>query len=323
MHDMTSQNSDARTCTKKPVLKRLVLGSMPIPSDPAAVLAAGPWCFAGLEDFFPDWEDHYALAPEPLADRALQKKAIGQALSLASDMIPRLAQKLQPDHDLPADYWELLLSPYCINVARILVEIWYRVRALVNTHGCEPLQVELLPEDCTFHMGTDADVVLHGCLNPVCLHWLFSCLLRPVCPPAWTVTEGTAVSEDYPQHRPEGAGARLKEALRRLLLHLPFPPLKGMGLVRALRYSLALRHPSRCEDHSRPLRMFYASSVTGATLDLPMDPLPLFMSLLPQSLRDLKHPEEPPAPMKTPRVRAYPSFTAPSRIGEKNVGASP
>lgn len=304
MHLITSQNSDASTPASEPVLKHLVLGSMPIPSDPATVLAAGPWCFAGREDFFPDWEDHYALAPEPLTDRTLQKKAIGQALSLASDMIPRLARQLQPDHDLPEDYWELLLSPYCINVARILVEIWYRVQALVDTHGKEALQVELLPEECTFHMGTDADVILHGCLNPACIHWIFSCLLRPLCPQAWTVTEGACVSEEYPQHRPEGTGARLKDALRRMLLRLPFPPLKGMGLVRALRYSLALRHVSRSEDHSRPLREFYASSVTGAILNLPVDPLLLFMNLLPQSLRDLRHPEGRVTPMKEPRVRA-------------------
>ena len=34
----------------------LVLGRMPLKADPAEYRAAGPWCFAEQEEFFPDWE---------------------------------------------------------------------------------------------------------------------------------------------------------------------------------------------------------------------------------------------------------------------------
>ena len=114
-------------------MKKLVLGPMAVPSDGTDIIAAGPWCFAAEEDFFPYWEEHFEIAPEPFADRELQKRAIGEAFALATDMIPPLAHHLAPRVALPDVYWETLLAPYCINVAKILVELTYRVRAMVDT----------------------------------------------------------------------------------------------------------------------------------------------------------------------------------------------
>ena len=283
-------------------MKKLVLGPMAVPSDGTDIIAAGPWCFAAEEDFFPYWEEHFEIAPEPFADRKLQKRAIGEAFALATDMIPRLAHHLAPKVALPDVYWETLLAPYCINVAKILVELTYRVRAMVDTYGAREIEVALLPDNCSFDMGCDQDVVLHGCLNPVCLHWLCSLLLRPMLPGAWHVMEADAVREDYPLHKPESFGERMRENLRNLALSLPCPPLRGMSMARAMRYSLALLHKSRGEDHSRSLRDHYSSKVTGAHIDLPLDPMPIFLALLPKSIRSLKHPKHAPGPKHKTRV---------------------
>ena len=43
----------------------LVLGDMPRGAEPESHWAAGPWCFAGEEDFFPDWEVRFVCPPEP------------------------------------------------------------------------------------------------------------------------------------------------------------------------------------------------------------------------------------------------------------------
>ncbi len=284
-------------------MKKLVLGPMPVPSDGSNIIAAGPWCFAAEEDFFPYWEDHFELAPEPLADRKLQKKAIAEAFALATEMIPRLAERLAPELSLPDAYWETLLAPYCINVARILTELSWRVRAMVEKYGSDELEVELLAENSAFNMGCDQDVVLHGCLNPVCLHWLCSLLLRPQLPRTWKVTVLPAVTQDYPLHKPESFAEEVKDAARDLALALPCPPLKGMSVFRALRYSLALLHASRGEDCSRSLKDHYSAAVTGAQPDLPLDPLQIFLALLPASIRGLEHPETSPAPMRAPKTR--------------------
>ena len=283
-------------------MKKLVLGPMAVPSDGTDIIAAGPWCFAAEEDFFPYWEEHFEIAPEPFTDRELQKRAIGEAFALATDMIPPLAHHLAPKVALPDVYWETLLAPYCINVAKILVELTYRVRAMVDTYGAREIEVALLPDNCSFDMGCDQDVVLHGCLNPVCLHWLCSLLLRPMLPGAWHVMEADAVREDYPLHKPESFGERMRENLRNLALSLPCPPLRGMPMARAMRYSLALLHKSMGEDHSRSLRDHYSSKATGAHIDLPLDPMPIFLALLPKSIRSLKHPKHAPGPKHKTRV---------------------
>lgn len=283
--------------------RRLVLGSMNVPCDGTNTIAAGPWCFAEEEDFFPYWEDKFCLAPEPLANRALQKRAIAETLSLAADMVPRLAERLCPDSPLPAVYWETLLAPYCVDVARILVELHYRAKAMVEAFGEEELEVELLPDTCTFDMGTDLDVTKHGCLNPACLHWLLSMLLAPMLPKAWHVVRSVPVAQSWPKPRPASFKEELRDAMRDLALRLPCPPIKGLSLAGMLRCSLALCHPSRGEDRSRLLKDHYAGDVTGVKIDLGLDPMQILLTLLPQTIRELEHPAAPPAAMRRPRTR--------------------
>lgn len=275
---------------------------MPLKSDPAATMAAGPWCFAGREDFFPDWEEQFSFAPEPFQDRKLQAEAIAEAEALAADIIPRLAEHLAPGSTLPAVYWETLLAPFAINAARIIVDVWHRVQALVEAEGRNPLEVELLPESCTFLMGTDADVILRGALNPLCLHWLLSMLLRPLLPKGWTARTGEHVAESYPASRPEGLRAHLRDWARRMSLRLPVPPLKGITLRQSLRWSLALNHPSSAMDGSRSLAAHFSSRATGVRANLPLDPMRLYLALLPQTLRDLRHPRSI-RPMASPKTR--------------------
>ncbi len=282
--------------------RALVLGAMPLNADPASTLAAGPWCFTGHEDFFPDWEERFSFAPEPFRDRRLQARAICEAETLAADMIPVLARYLSPCSNLPESYWEFLLAPYAISTAQMVVEIWHRVQALTAAEGLSPMTVELLPDDCAFHMGTDSDVVLHGALNPACVHWIFSRLLRPVCPRAWKVSEAEPVSESWPVPQPDGLRARIRDLTRSLALRLPVPPLKGISLAQSLRWSLALMHPSSAMDGSRSLRGHFSSAAGGPSPDLPVDILPVFTALLPRTVRDLVHPASV-RPMRSPRTR--------------------
>ena len=79
-------------CQKKPAPGSiLVLGPMPLKAAPQTHIAAGPWCFAEREDFFPDWEENYLFAPDPLLDRNEEDRLIREAETLAADVIPRPA----------------------------------------------------------------------------------------------------------------------------------------------------------------------------------------------------------------------------------------
>lgn len=305
--------------------RHLVLGLMPRGADPDTHWAAGPWCFDTEEDFFPGWEDSFVFGREPLRDPATLDRAVLMAQSLTVDSIPALGRHLlglqrrraeennpvstllgPEEVDLPGVYWETLLTPWACTVARQLVERWLRVRAMVEDWGHLPLHVELLPEDCAFSFATEHDFVMSGALGADWNTWLMSRLLEAVWPERWTRSYALPVCASYGQLIPPEDSGSLKQRLRAwarsCVLRLPCPPLRGMRLHQALRYSLALLHPSRQPDASRPLAAHFGSAATGVAHDLPLDPLPFFIGALPQTLAELDHPDHV-APARVPRVR--------------------
>lgn len=300
---MAEQNK--LVATEKPaMLKRLVLGSMPRDAIATSTLAAGPWCFAGREDFFPSWEDTFIFPPEPFTNRALEDLGVREAEALATDIIPALARVLAPHSKLPVTYWETIFAPFTINVAKIVIYHWYNIKNLLRIYGHIPLFVELLPKECNFSFSSDADVVLHGALNPLCAHWILSLLLRPVMPKCWKAVDLPSVSESFQQQRNLGVTRKIKNFLRDVLLCLPFPRLKGMTIAQALRFSLALLHPSYGKDRSRNLADTFSSQTTGVLAQLPLDPLPIFLTFLPTSIKRLRHPNGPLSQRARPRIRA-------------------
>lgn len=270
----------------------LVLGAMPRGAEPESHWAAGPWCFAGEEDFFPDWEDRFVFAPEPLRDLKVLERTAKEAQALCVDSLPALAARLCPHSaELPSPYWETLLTPWAIDVAKQIVERWQRVKAMTEAWGHLPLRVPLLPENCTFSFHGEHDFTLHGALGQTFNHWLLSRLLEAHWPRAWQKEMLPPLSEAYGDEAPADLKSRLRQWARRTQLRLLFPRLKGMSIRQALRFSLSLVHVSDGPDRSQPLAETYGSRATGARADLPLDPLPLFLAALPQSLARLRHPE--------------------------------
>ena len=283
---------------------------MPRGADPGRVLAVGPSCFAGREEFFPDWETAFTFAPEPLADHAVARAAACAAQALAATVIPRLAAWLSPEAgSLPAAYWQTLLAPWAVDMARQVVERELRVRALVAAWGELELTVELLPAATAFPFEDEHDFTLRGALGTEFNHWLLSRLLEARWPAAWKPrfpengagAEPAAPAPAGPEAPAKAATfkERLRQGLRALLLGLPFPRLKGMSAAQALRFSLALCHPCHGPDHSLDLATAFSEPAERADagadplpeiLPLPLDVLPLFQAACPQSLRGLRHP---------------------------------
>lgn len=282
----------------------LALGAMPRGAAPETHWAAGPWCFAGMEDFFPDWEYRFTFAPEPLRDLKVLERTAKEAQALCVDSLPALAARLCPHSaELPASYWETLLTPWAIDVAKQIVERWQRVRAMTEAWGHLPLRVPLLPENCAFSFRDEHDFTLRGALGASFNHWLLSRLLEARWPEAWRKEMLPPLSEACGDERPTTLKGRLRQWARRAQLHLPFPRLKGMSIRQALRFSLALLHASHGQDHSQSLAATYGSRATGADAALPLDPLPLFLAVLPHSLARLRHPRRLAKALFPPRLR--------------------
>ena len=227
-------NADSLTDTTTGALTggvTLVLGTMPRGAEPETHWAAGPWCFAGAEDFFPDWEDRFVFAPEPLRDLKVLERAAKEAQALCVDSLPALAARLCPHSaELPAPYWETLLTPWAIDVAKQIVERWQRVKAMTEAWGHLPLLVPLLPENCTFSFRGEHDFTLHGALGVAFNHWLLSRLLEAHWPEAWRKEMLPPLSEAYGDETPTDLKGRLRQWARRAQLRLLFPRLKGMSL---------------------------------------------------------------------------------------------
>lgn len=266
--------------------KYLVLGKMPAHANPDQYLAAGPWCFEGQEDRFPNWEQEFTFAPEPLANPDSLPPGAFAAQVLCMRAINSLPGQLAPKANLPDSYWQILLAPWAIAVSSQIVERALRCQAMIAKWGDEPLTVPIPPADTEFNFYDENDFNLNGALGLAFNHWLFSRLLKLHWPGKW---QARITKPELPPAEKKSA-LNPRAWLRDLMLRLPFPKLKGMTLTQALQFSLALCHPCRQEDHSLDLASLYASSplLTELFGDDPL--LDVFMAAMPRTIRELAHP---------------------------------
>lgn len=273
---------------------------MPPDAAPKTHLAAGPWCFDGLEDKFPDFDRRFSFCPEPLADPARLPDAARAAEALCVNVVPELARSLFADFaEFPPVYWRTLLDPWAIAVASQIVERSLRRRAMIDQYGDEKLAVPLAPADANFDFIDENDFYLRGTLGSAYNFWLFSRLLERDWPEKWQKIYNPLKITPAPRATPSLSG-RLKNALRSLSLALPFPKLKGLSVPQAVIFSLALlRAPAR-PDRSLNLAELYPRSDQHPEFD-PKDVAPLFIRSLPASLRSVGR--APVGPAKERRLR--------------------
>lgn len=270
-------------------MKKLVLGQMPDGAAPETHLAAGPWCFCGVEQKFPHWESLFTFAPEPLAAPGALPAAARAAQTLCIKLIPQVAALLDSKKaELPPAYWQVLLSPWLMDLSSQLVDRALRARAMLAKWAVEAIEVDLLPADCQFSFRDEQDFTLRGALGLQFNHWLFSRLLEPALPSDWTVNRLNAISETPARARP-GFGACLRGAVHKLSHRLAFPRLKNMSLATALKLSSALRHTCAGPDHSLDIDGVFDFSADLAQIALPEDLLPIIRPCIPESLIALAH----------------------------------
>lgn len=267
--------------------KFLALGPMPSSATPQDYLAAGPWCFAGQEQLFPDWEENFSFAPEPLVCPDALEQAAGAAIGLALRQIKPLAAILEPRHELfPEIYWQTLLLPWAICVASMLVERKLRCEAMIKAYGATKLTVPVL-ENCDINFLDEQDFVLQGELGQNYNQYIFSTLLAQNWPAKWEKIAVAPASNITIRKTPQKN--RLKKILSEILLKLPFPLMKGMGIVQALKFSASLLHPCKTPASKLNFQDYSAQAFQKAPEIVIKNELDFFSRALPQSIRNLRH----------------------------------
>ncbi len=271
---------------------------MPRGATPATHVASGPWCFAGRENAFFDWDEAFPLPPDPYPDIAGLEAASFAANAEMVRLIPILAEHLNEKrgtgHSLV--FWETALAPWLLTALQSLRERCDRLGGLIRLYGKESMAAPLLPEKCAFSFRNSLDFMVHGVQDAAYNHYVFSRLLEAFgLPAAWT-----AVYEPIrPLHGAAPAKRGLKDRLRGFLRRLPFPRVKGFGLQQSLLFSLALWSNIKNNDKTLPLAA-YAAPAGTAFCDPPFDPLPLLLRGLPL---DLVEAPIPAPPRKKGRIR--------------------
>jgi len=267
--------------------KILVFAHMPEGATPETHLAAGPWCFAGREDLFPDWEARFVFAPESLTRPAILESVKQHAWALTAHYLPRMGEHLNLERgvNLSAAFWEIALMPTMLMVSQMLVERWLRVQNLVEHWGNLSLRVPLLSANCAFSFESDYELSKQGFQGYAYNHWLFSRFLEAVWPFAWE-------AEILPPVRvhavPRAPGRRevLRKWARQIAYMLFFPHIKGFTPLQALKFSLALRGNRKQADCSASLpelaRQYTVPSI--AEVRLPLDPWPFFLAAIPRCI---------------------------------------
>ncbi len=270
--------------------RSLALGLIPLNSNPEDWLCAGPFCFAGQEESFPEWENRFHFAPEPLANPDILQKAARIAQSLCIAGIIGVSSELDPGYRFHSpSYWQILLAPFCMDLARQLVERTLRCEAMVRVWGTYNLNVRLLPENCSFQFADDHDFTLNGNLGEKFNHWIFSRILENMWPGNWQ----REYLGEYTDRAKRGEAkkkplVRLKDLIRRYLLYLPFPRLKGMSIFQAALFSSALSHALKKKIQSVDLEKIYFKPDLLNSIKLPENYEMFFSRFLPESIRKLK-----------------------------------
>lgn len=267
----------------------LILGKMPSYATPATHIAAGPWCFAGQENLFPDWEKNFLFPPEPLADPEMLFMASSAALTLCLESIPELAEYLTPDYKkFSKKYWEILLCPWALNVARQIVERSLRCEALVSSYGNLNLEVPIIAHDLEFNFLDENDYTMRGTLGIEYNHWLFSRLLSKNMPENWRV-EITESPIHKNEVKEKTLKSKMRAVLRNLSLKFPFPKLKGMSLWETVQFSMAINKGSSKSNFLPDPEYKFIDHNALNRINLPEDCLDIFLKSMPLSLKTLVH----------------------------------
>ena len=240
---------------------------MPVGATPDSHIPSGPWCFAGQEDRFPDWDDagnqqrFFPLPPDPFANAEAVDLAAKEANGAALQLIEHFGKRynMLKKTSLSGRFWHMALGPFLLLAAHMLAERQKRVLDLVALYENKRLRVPLLPADIPFAFADSPDFMIRGVQNVYFNHYVFSRIVEAVAPPQWHLVyqpapRGPEIADDDIK---VPLRIRCRARLRHRLLTLPFPYMKGFRPWQTMLLSLAVLQNKRTrQDQSLDFSLY-------------------------------------------------------------------
>ncbi|WP_085374045.1 LIC12162 family transferase [Magnetospirillum sp. ME-1] len=164
--------------------------AVPVPTDFEGHrdVALAPWCFAGNEERFPDWESHPFVDPfgstEALAD------VNGQVADLAESLTAALIPKLNRDNGVNRSdaFWYLLVTRWALELAQATY-FHFRCAQAVLTKYPEASVALVTTEHVDWNFRCTADYYRRGVCSVRFHAWLAGLALRRLAPPSLRIIE--------------------------------------------------------------------------------------------------------------------------------------
>lgn len=247
---------------------RLLICRIPDDFDPSRDTPVAPWCLAGREHVYPNWETLDFPDPWPATDDLIA--ANGPAADLCESMTAELAQSLAASHGvtLSSPAWRLLLARWVLEVTQTVWVQYHTVQAALAKLP-RPLAVQAPPAQVVWAVQDIPDFYSR-CLSGVDFHaWVAGLAARIL-----TVDDEVRIVE-IP-----------------LSPDRPAPP-KSVGGMARLRRGL---HP-RCEFGGMASEYDFPSKLRSLAGHLAVQAC---LALIPRKVRIRARPLAPDTPVKAP-----------------------
>ncbi|MCP5370551.1 MAG: hypothetical protein H6907_02365 [Hyphomicrobiales bacterium] len=193
---------------------RLFLSTVTADFDAARDAALGPWCFAGAERVYEEWENLPFFDPfENAAVYAEHARNVGDLAMIQAD---RLGRRLNARHGTSYDrhHWRLILVPW---LSALIQASWIRfahLQKFIRANGNRAFTVEVCDDLNPWAFRDTEDFVDFGVPNPGFNAWMLSVMVRRLAPDTWRLVPIQAQHREAP---PSPAGGEQRGWKRDLL----------------------------------------------------------------------------------------------------------
>jgi len=214
--------------------KSLIIASMSETFDPARQEPLGPWCFAGKEHLYPDWDKIAFFKFRMTRDELTgwyQKSEL-----LCHLLIKEKGEALNQAHRTKygQHYWRELLLPWISSIINAVVSRYLYFRDFVKSKPGVTFDVDLVETSNVTWRIRDAAALVKTATQPAFNEWLWSLIVKVFGPEHWKIRITTPGSAEEPY---EGADVSdiatapiSRSHLRSALGRLSFSDVPGVRL---------------------------------------------------------------------------------------------
>ncbi|NQU57969.1 MAG: hypothetical protein HQ513_12105, partial [Rhodospirillales bacterium] len=234
---------------------RLCLEQIDAAFDPLRDVPAGPYCFTGVEDIYPDWEK--LTFDDPFPDLQGIEAGAENIRRLNAYWVDRLTHELNARHGLSYSrrFWYVVITPWLLELIQFAWQRYLIVERLIARHGDRDITVQIWDGEHAWEFETAADFSARGILQPLFNSWVYSLIIRTLAPSRWHLERTVPSADDLrenqtwsPRPLQRSFRARLAEWVRMRLGFTAIPGARWETFVLAIYANLLPRRQTRAGD---------------------------------------------------------------------------